>query len=149
MATNKRLTELIDYTSVLLYANEMFGIYQPLLGWKSKRIVHRFEQCFQNDKLGLIDKLKTDFTCQVNVHYLPDCQIRVQIRPGALDAGRLKTFDRVAWRHREPLCSMDHRSWKSVCRKDRRGEPLPRTTRDAARQSRAVRTARRSLRLHG
>jgi hypothetical protein len=95
MATNKRLTELIDDTSVLPYASEMFGIYQPLLGWKSKRIVQRFEQRFQNDKLGLIDKLKTDFTGQVNVHYLPDCQIRVQIRPGALDAGRLKTFDSV------------------------------------------------------
>jgi hypothetical protein len=83
MATNKRLTELIDYTSVLPYASEMFGIYQPLLGWKSKRIAG-FEQGFQNDKLGLIDKLKTHFTGQVDVHYLPDCQTRVQIRPGAL-----------------------------------------------------------------
>jgi hypothetical protein len=72
MATNKRLTELIDYTSVLPYASEMFGIYQPLLGWKSKRIAHRFEQGFQNYKLGLIDKLKTHFTGHVNVHYLPD-----------------------------------------------------------------------------
>jgi hypothetical protein len=95
MATNKRLTELIDYTSVLPYASEMFGIYQPLLGWKSKRIAG-FEQGFQNDKLGLIDKLKTHFTGQVDVHYLPDCQTRVQIRPGALDAGRLKMFDSVS-----------------------------------------------------
>jgi len=103
MATNKRLTELIDYTSVLPYASEMFSIYQPLLGWTSKRIAHRFEQGFQNDKLGLINKVKTHFTGQVNVHYLPDCQTRVQIGPGALDAGRLKTFDSVVKKIAEQL----------------------------------------------
>jgi hypothetical protein len=48
MATNKRITDLTDYTSVLPYASEMFGVYQPMIGWKSKRIVKRLNQ-------GLID----------------------------------------------------------------------------------------------
>ena len=62
MATNKRLTDLIDYTSVLPYASELFGIYQPLIGWKSKRIADRFYQGFQNDKHLLLDRLKNQFT---------------------------------------------------------------------------------------
>jgi hypothetical protein len=48
MPTNKRITDLTDYTSVLPYASEMFGVYQPMIGWKSKRITKRL-------KLGLID----------------------------------------------------------------------------------------------
>ncbi len=42
MATNKRLTDLTDYKSVLPYASEIFGVYQPLLGWKGKRNLDRF-----------------------------------------------------------------------------------------------------------
>ena len=44
MPTNKRITDLTDYTSVLPYASEMFGVYQPLIGWKSKRILQRMNQ---------------------------------------------------------------------------------------------------------
>ena len=32
MAIVKRITDLSDYTSVLPYESEMFGVYQPLLG---------------------------------------------------------------------------------------------------------------------
>ncbi len=47
MATNKKLTDLIDYTSVLPYASELFGIYQPLIGWKSKRISSRLTRFYR------------------------------------------------------------------------------------------------------
>ena len=33
----KRLTDLTSYDVVLPYASELFGVYQPLIGWKSKR----------------------------------------------------------------------------------------------------------------
>jgi hypothetical protein len=56
MASNKKLTDLIDYTSVLPYASELFGIYQPLLGWKSKRSARRFSQGFHRDKQSLLDR---------------------------------------------------------------------------------------------
>ena len=42
MATNKRLTDLTQYKSVLPYASEIFGVYQPLIGWKGKRNIKRF-----------------------------------------------------------------------------------------------------------
>ena len=32
MTTNKRITDLTDYTSVLPYASELFGVYQPMIG---------------------------------------------------------------------------------------------------------------------
>ena len=47
MTTVKRITDLTSYTSVLPYASEMFGVYQPLLGWKSKRIEERFNEGFR------------------------------------------------------------------------------------------------------
>jgi hypothetical protein len=49
MPTNKRVTDLTDYTSVLPYASEMFGVYQPMIGWKSKRLAKRLSQ-------GIVDK---------------------------------------------------------------------------------------------
>lgn len=41
MAANKRITDLTDYVSVLPYASELFGVYQPLLGWRSKRRIRQ------------------------------------------------------------------------------------------------------------
>jgi hypothetical protein len=58
MTTVKRITDLTDYTGVLPYASEMFGIYQPLLGWKSKRIAQRFTDGYRNDRAALLDKLE-------------------------------------------------------------------------------------------
>ena len=50
MATVKRLKDLEQYAGVLPYASEIFGVYQPLLGWKSKRIMERFAAGRQNDR---------------------------------------------------------------------------------------------------
>ena len=58
MAAPKRLSELTDYTAVLPYSSELFGIYQPLLGWKSKRIPERFQSGYTLDKRLLLDRLK-------------------------------------------------------------------------------------------
>lgn len=35
---NKKISDLTDYKSILPYASELFGVYQPMIGWKSKRI---------------------------------------------------------------------------------------------------------------
>jgi hypothetical protein len=61
MPNVKRITDLTDYASILPYASELFGVYQPLLGWKSKRIQERFNRGFQNDKPFLLEKLKREF----------------------------------------------------------------------------------------
>lgn len=48
MANAKRITNLTDYTSILPYASELFGVYQPLIGWKSKR---KFVRANKNEVL--------------------------------------------------------------------------------------------------
>jgi hypothetical protein len=57
MTTNKRITDLTDYKSVLPYASELFGIYQPLLGWKSKRAIERFHPGVIDSQLKIVDAL--------------------------------------------------------------------------------------------
>ena len=52
MATNKRITDLTDYKSVLPYASELFGVYQPLIGWKSRRIIRRMNKGIYSDNLS-------------------------------------------------------------------------------------------------
>jgi hypothetical protein len=41
------------YTGILPYASEIFGVYQPMLGWRSKRIIGRIKKGFANDKARL------------------------------------------------------------------------------------------------
>jgi hypothetical protein len=52
MATNKRITDLKDYKSILPYASEIFGVYQPMIGWKSKRILHRMNSGINADNIS-------------------------------------------------------------------------------------------------
>lgn len=52
MPTNKRVTDLTDYKSVLPYASEMFGVYQPMIGWKSKRILQRMNKGITFDNIN-------------------------------------------------------------------------------------------------
>jgi hypothetical protein len=94
MTTPKRVTDLTDYTSILPYASEMFGVYQPLLGWKSKRIAKRMEDGHKSDRPQVIDKLKRQFAAIVDIQYVED-RVNIQIKPGVLAGGKLRTFDSV------------------------------------------------------
>lgn len=95
MTTVKRITDLTQYAFVLPYASEMFGVYQPLLGWKSKRIEERFNQGFQNDKPFLLEKLKREFAAIVDIKYKENNQVDIQISPGVLEGGKIRSFDSV------------------------------------------------------
>jgi hypothetical protein len=95
MTTVKRITDLTKYASVLPYASEMFGVYQPLLGWRSKRIQDRFNQGFENDRSFLLDKLKRQFAGVVDITYKENNQVDIRIRPGVLEGGKLRSFDSV------------------------------------------------------
>lgn len=95
MTTVKRILDLSDYTTVLPYASEMFGVYQPLLGWKSKRIQERFHKGIQNDKPMLLEKLKVEFAAMVNISYKDNNQIDIEIKPGVLESGKLRSFDSI------------------------------------------------------
>jgi hypothetical protein len=93
MTTTKRITDLTQYTNVLPYASEMFGIYQPLLGWKSKRIEERFKKGFQRDRSKILEKLIREFAGIADVKYGENNQISIQIKPGSLQDGKLRNFD--------------------------------------------------------
>lgn len=91
----KRLTDLIDYTSVLPYASELFGIYQPLLGWKSKRMTERFDKGFAQDKRILLNRLKEQFAGRATIKYDDSGTLDIRLIPGILDARAPKPFDSV------------------------------------------------------
>jgi hypothetical protein len=93
VTTVKRITDLTTYTSVLPYDSEMFGVYQPLLGWKSVRIANRFKEGFHRDKAGILDRLKREFSSQVEIAYDENDQISIRMKPGVASAGALRIYD--------------------------------------------------------
>lgn len=95
MTTVKRITDLTQYAFVLPYASEMFGVYQPLLGWKSKRIEARYRAGFERDQPALRDKLFRTFAGMVAVRYNADGQAEIQLQPGVLGGGTLRAADSV------------------------------------------------------
>src|SRR5688572_29187008 len=95
MVSPKRLSDLIDYAAVLPYDSELFGIYQPLLGWKSKRIAARLEAGYNNDRRFLLERFGRQFSGLIDVAYGESCDVKITIRPGAATATGLRTFDSV------------------------------------------------------
>ncbi|HKZ04237.1 MAG TPA: hypothetical protein VJU81_02100 [Methylomirabilota bacterium] len=45
----RRVRDLSQYRDILPYASEIFGVYQPMLGWRSRRIQGRIEKGFRGD----------------------------------------------------------------------------------------------------
>ena len=106
MAMNKRLTDLIDYISVLPYDSELFGIYQPLIGWKSKRIKKRFDKGLQSDKHYLLEQLKTQFAGLAEDPLrpgLPDTDRPCRRRPPGWRAAHLRQLPDDETRRGSPL----------------------------------------------
>ena len=75
MPNIKRFTNLVDYTSVLPYASEIFGVYQPLIGWKSKRQLDRIEQGRAVERPGLLDRLGRHLAPVEGIDFNVDCAI--------------------------------------------------------------------------
>ena len=57
MVANTRITNLSDYTSVLPYASELFGVYQPMIGWRSARRLQRVRPGLDEVMDGLLRAL--------------------------------------------------------------------------------------------
>ncbi|MES0110166.1 hypothetical protein [Mesorhizobium sp. M0013] len=93
MASPKRLTNLTDYAAILPYASELFGIYQPLLGWKSKRAEARFRAGYEVDRAGLIRRLRTRFGSDVVSSYSDDGSSKIALNRGAIRGGEIRAFD--------------------------------------------------------
>lgn len=95
MATVKRITDLTDYTTVLPYASELFGVYQPLIGWKSKRIEQRFSKGFEHDKTFLLEKLKNEFLGLTEIKFKENGQLAIKLKQGLLEGGKIRSFDSI------------------------------------------------------
>lgn len=123
MATVKRITDLQPYTSVLPYASEMFGVYQPLLGWKSRRIQERFQGGLESDRRQALEKLTRQFVGLVEVTRGDGGQFDIKIREGALKAGALHAYDSVVLQQLAtalpPYDQLDPSVWPNVITADR------------------------------
>jgi hypothetical protein len=95
MATVKRIVDLGPYAGVLPYASEIFGIYQPLLGWKSKRTAERIQRAMTRDKAQVIRNLQRAISPAVRIEYDDAGQIQIDISAGQLRTGSKRTVDSV------------------------------------------------------
>jgi hypothetical protein len=75
MVANKRITDLTDYTNVLPYASELFGVYQPMLGWRSRRTLQRYSSGARPQQQLLIDKIGRRFAGRARVEFNADYQL--------------------------------------------------------------------------
>src|SRR5687768_7581891 len=85
MTANKRITDLTNYTSVLPYASELFGIYQPLIGWRSKRRERRFRAGITTDMITKVLDLRSLYRGIALVPFNADAQME---EGGAVEIGR-------------------------------------------------------------
>jgi hypothetical protein len=93
MPANKRITDLADYTSVLPYASELFGVYQPMLGWRSKRRMRRIERGATVDRHSLLDAMSQRFASRAKLHFNEDYQlVEGHIGIGAPVAGLVRSM---------------------------------------------------------
>ncbi|ANN76448.1 hypothetical protein [Bordetella flabilis] len=65
------------FTQTLPYASEIFGVYQPLLGWKAKSALDRLHKGLYGEHASVLDRLrpkfKSRYILQVNQdHFLED-----------------------------------------------------------------------------
>jgi hypothetical protein len=55
------INDYSQYKDILPYASEIFCVYQPLLGWRSRRIQGRVEKGFNNDLSRAFESLYKKF----------------------------------------------------------------------------------------
>jgi hypothetical protein len=57
----KKINDFTPYQNILPYASEIFGVYQPMLGWRGKKIKGRINRGFSNDLSHVFDRLLRKF----------------------------------------------------------------------------------------
>src|SRR5689334_6017768 len=75
MPNAKRITDLTDYQSILPYASELFGVYQPLIGWKSKRRMDRIRAGTWSEHRGVIARVQGYFENKAAITFNADCAV--------------------------------------------------------------------------
>ncbi len=99
----KNSRDLDQFKNVLPYASEIFGVYQPLIGWRGRRIGRRIKDGFQNDKSQIVAQMLKCIS--------PLADLDVTAEPRSVRAGattvRIKSIQSGAIRRQLP----DHESF--------------------------------------
>ncbi|MFC5401163.1 hypothetical protein [Cohnella soli] len=90
MSNSKRITDLTGYNGILPYDSELFGVYQSLIGWRSKRMLDRLQ-----DREFPFIRLSKTFENSTRRIFNADNQIE----SGALQVGRFAEAQLVAQDH--------------------------------------------------
>jgi len=89
----KKLSDLTPYTNVLPYASEIFGVYQPMLGWRAKRTLNRFQRAFSNDVAKVTSSLYRRFRGEFALNVDRDAGAQIgMLAPAVPDTGRGRLF---------------------------------------------------------
>ena len=91
MPAPKRITDLTNYTSILPYASELFGVYQALIGWRSKRQMRRLFGGATHDTRLMLQGIANQFTGRANPqfnsdHQLERCDVGLERQDGTMHA---------------------------------------------------------------
>lgn len=90
MPTNQKITNLTDYKSILPYASELFGVYQPMIGWKSKRIKDRFKSGLIENQGLLLKTFANPYEGVTGVDFSESsCSAKMEINIGKLKSIKL------------------------------------------------------------
>jgi hypothetical protein len=97
MPSNQRLENLTNYRGVLPYASELFGVYQPMLGWRSKRMLDRIRESAKADRSQLIDHMTKSFVGNVKLSFLEEGRsLESRIEIGEPTSARLRGINSSA-----------------------------------------------------
>jgi hypothetical protein len=78
---SQRLTDFTKYKGVLPYDSELFGVYQPLLGWKSSRQSRRIAAGTHARQAGILNRFAQRIKPDYRVKFGEDVSI-TSLRPG-------------------------------------------------------------------
>lgn len=115
----KKISDLQAYKNVLPYSSEIFGIYQPLLGWKSKRTIDRVYFGYMRDKGSAIDFLKKRFRGVYRTsNNEGSCNMEIlNIMPGKLAEGTISSTFKIIESIKQALPpeeQLEDQTWKDV-----------------------------------
>ena len=68
----KKISDLTKYKGILPYASELFGVYQPLLGWKSARKTKRIQAALNSAKTQFMQNLLKNYKPDVSIEFAPN-----------------------------------------------------------------------------
>src|SRR5215813_8323469 len=78
------------FQGVLPYASELYGVYQPLIGWRSRRIQDRVQGGLNTIKSQFVGSLLTQFTPLVHQVDVPAVPTAVKTFLGIADLASSK-----------------------------------------------------------